>query len=166
MNAKELALGNTSSNYADAGIEKPTLVSINTKKDSLGFISDSAVYNLEERLITAYEVNFIEIADALIFPYEGIVKIENKSRIRTLDDAKILANNRFTIEPASVNIYDKNSYAGSGLYTYIDQNENSQPIMFDSISVNKKKSLSDTEALKKTTILNLIHTSGLLEMFL
>ncbi len=139
MNAKELALGNTSSNYADARIEKPTLVSINTKKDSLGFISDSAVYNLEESLITAYEVNSIEIADALIFPNEGIVKIENKSRIRTLEDAKILANNRFVIEPASVNIYNKNSYAGSGLYTYIDQNENPQPIRFDSISVNKEE---------------------------
>jgi len=139
MNAKELTLGNTSSNYDDAGIEKPTLVSINPKKDSLGFVTDSAVFNLEENLITAYEVNFIKIADALIFPYEGIVKIENKSRIRTLDDAKILANNRFTIEPASVNIYDKNSYVGSGLYTYIDQNENPQPIRFDSISVNKEK---------------------------
>ena len=139
MNVKELAIGKTSSYYADAGIEKPTFVSINTKKDSLGFVSDSAVFNLEENLITAYEVNFIEIADALIFPYEGIVKIENKSRIRTLEDAKILANNRFTIEPASVNIYDKNSYAGSGLYTYIDQNENPQPIRFDSITVNKEK---------------------------
>ena len=139
MNAKELAIGKSSSYYADARIEKPTFVSINPKKDSLGFVSDSAVFNLEENLITAYEVNLIKIADALIFPYEGIVKIENKSRIRTLDDAKILANNRFTIEPASVNIYDKNSYAGSGLYTYIDQNESSQPIMFDSISVNKEK---------------------------
>jgi len=139
MNAKELAIGKSSSYYADASIEKPTFVSINPKKDSLGFVSDSAVFNLEENLITAYEVNLIKIADALIFPYEGIVKIENKSRIRTLDDAKILANNRFTIEPASVNIYDKNRYAGSGLYTYIDQNESSQPIMFDSISVNKEK---------------------------
>jgi len=139
MNAKELVLGNTSSKYDDAGIEKPTLVSINTKKDSLGFISDSAVYNLEESLITAYKINFIEIADALIFPDSGKVEIENRSRIRTLEDAKILANNRFVIEPANVNIYNKTSYAGSGLYTYIDQNENPQPIRFDSISVNKEK---------------------------
>jgi len=138
MNAKELVLGNTSSKYDDAGIEKPTLVSINTKKDSLGFISDSAVYNLEESLITAYKINFIEIADALIFPDEGIIKIENKSRIRTLEDAKIFANNRFVIEPARVNIYNNTSYAGSGLYTFIDQNENPQPIRFDSISVNKE----------------------------
>ncbi len=151
MNVKELAFGkkgrkkkpvsesSEASYYADARIEKPTFVSINTKKDSLGFASYSAVYNLEENLITAYEVNFIKIADALIFPDSGIIRIENRSRIRTLENAKILANNRFTIEPASVNIQDKTSYTGSGLYTYIDQNENPQPIRFDDISVNKEE---------------------------
>jgi hypothetical protein len=139
MNVKELAMGNISPYYADARIEKPTLVSINPKKDSLGFVTDSAVYNLEENLITAYEVNFIEIADAMIFPDGGIVKIENKSRIRTLEDAKILANNRFVIEPASVNIHDNNNYTGSGLFNYIDQNENLQPIRFNSITVNEEK---------------------------
>lgn len=151
MNVKELAMGkkerskkplpesSDSPYFTDARIEIPTLISINPKKDSLGFVTDSAVYNLEENLITAYEVNFIEIADALIFPHGGIVKIENKSKIRTLEDAKILANKRFTINPAIVNIQDKNSYTASGLYNYVDQKGNSQPISFDDISVNEEK---------------------------
>lgn len=124
----------------DARLEQPTFVSINPRHDSLGFVTDSAVFNLRENLITAYNVNFIEVADALVFPYEGKVNIENRAQIRTLENAIIMASQKHRIHSASVNILNKNDYTASGKYNYIDENETVQMIEFDNIRVNESGS--------------------------
>ncbi len=149
MEVEELALGRKVKQYRemipeddsirlmDARLEQPTFVSINPRQDSLGFVADSAIYNLRENLITAYNVNFIEVADALVFPYEGKVKIENRSQIRTLENAIIMANQKHRIHSATVNILNKSDYTASGKYNYIDENQVVQIIEFDNIRVNE-----------------------------
>lgn len=121
----------------DARLEQPTFVSINPRQDSLGFVTDSAIFNLRENLITAYDVNFIEVADALVFPKEGKVEIENRAQIRPLEDAIIMANQAHRIHSAHVNILNKNDYTASGKYNYIDENQTVQLINFDDIHVNE-----------------------------
>ncbi len=121
----------------DARLEQPTFVSINPRQDSLGFVTDSAIFNLRENLITAYNVNFIEVADALVFPYEGKVDIENRAQIRTLEKATIMANQKHRIHSANVNILNKNDYTASGVYNYIDENQTVQMIEFDNILVHE-----------------------------
>lgn len=121
----------------DARLEQPTFVSINPRMDSLGFVTDSAVFNLRENLITAYDVNFIEVADVLVFPYEGKVEIENRAQMRTLENAIIMASPKHRIHSALVSILNKNDYTASGKYNYIDENQTVQLINFENIQVNK-----------------------------
>ncbi|UCG28780.1 MAG: hypothetical protein JSV24_05325 [Bacteroidales bacterium] len=148
MEVEELAMGKKdrtvrkpldetdSLSLLDARLEQPTFVSIDPRQDSLGFVSDSAIYNLRENLITAYNVNFIEVADALIFPYEGKVEIANRAQFRTLEDARIIANQKHSIHSASVRIMNKEEYEASGKYNYTDEDQNVQLIEFNNILVN------------------------------
>ena len=148
MEVEELAMGKKESRsremiseddslrLMDARLEQPTFVAINPKQDSLGFVSDSAIFNLRENLITAYNVNFIEVADALVFPKGGKVDIENRSQIRTLEDAIIMANQKHRIHSANVNILNKNDYNASGKYNYISEDQSIQIIEFNNIAVN------------------------------
>jgi hypothetical protein len=135
---RESSAGFDSSDSDYALLETPDFMSTNPRQDSLGFDAGSAIYNVREDLITAYNVPFIEVADALIFPDSSKVELEKRSRIRTLQNAKIEANRVHSIHSAEVNILNKNDYKASGKYNYIDEENSTQFILFDNISVNKE----------------------------
>ena len=67
------------------------LISIHPDQDSLQFTAIKATYDLKKQEILAEGVRFIEVADAAIFPKEGIVKIYKRAEI-VLHESKILAN--------------------------------------------------------------------------
>jgi len=116
------------------------LISIHPAQDSLQFTTTKAIYDLKNYVITAEGVRFIEVADAAVFPKEGIVKIYKRAEIGTLKQSKILANTDsqyHEIFNATTHIQSRNAYNSDGYYTYIDENKDKQILYFDSLWVNR-----------------------------
>ena len=116
------------------------LISIHPAQDSVQFTTTKASYDFKKYEITAEGVRFIEVADAAVFPYQGIVKIYKRAEIAKLDNCKILANTNtkyHEIFKAGVNIGSRKSYNGAGFYNYVDELKQKQEFLFDSIWVNR-----------------------------
>ena len=116
------------------------LISIHPAQDSLQFTTTKASYDFAKYEITAQGVRFIEVADAAIFPHNGIVKIYKRAEIAKLDNAKILANTTtkyHEIKKAGIYIGSRKSYTGEGFYDYVDALKKKQEFLFDSIWVNR-----------------------------
>ena len=116
------------------------LISIHPAQDSLQFTTTKASYDFTKYEITAEGVRFIEVADAAIFPYQGIVKIYKRAEIGKLDNAKVLANTTtkyHEIFKAGINIGGRKTYNGEGFYNYVDALKKKQEFLLDSIWVNR-----------------------------
>jgi len=116
------------------------LISIHPAQDSLQFTTTKATYDFAKYEITAEGVRFIKIADAAIFPFNGIVKIYKRAEIGKLDNAKVMANTTtkyHEIIKAGINVGSRKSYNGEGFYYYVDAQKKKQEFLFDSIWVNR-----------------------------
>lgn len=113
------------------------------ERDSLMFVSEDAIYDLESKEIRISGVPQINIADATITPDSQKVVIqynekEQTGRIRTLKNAVIEADREtklHKIYDATVDIYTGNEYEGAGKYDYIKVNNKDQFIQFNNIEV-------------------------------
>ncbi len=117
------------------------LVSTHPGQDSLQFTTTKATYDLKKYEITAEGVRFIEVADAAVFPKNGIVKIYKRAEIGTLKQSQILANTDtkyYKLFNATTHIESRNAYNGSGFYNYLDENKEKQVLFFDSLWVNRE----------------------------
>lgn len=117
-------------------------MSIHRSQDSLRFASTKAIYRLKDSTINATEVEYIRVADALIFPDKNNVSIGNLAEIKTLQNSEIIANseNRYhKIYNSKVNIKGRYKYLGSGDYDYIDENKDIQVIHFTQIEVDTSR---------------------------
>ena len=135
MQQQLLELGETST--AASGTE---FVSSHPKQDSLSFVAKTANYSLKDYVIHAGGVEKIEVADATVFPDSGKVVVEKKAKIRTLENAMVIANNLteyHTFKNASINILAKSNYKGAGEYAYKDELGKEQIIYFNDIKVNE-----------------------------
>lgn len=124
---------------ADIDLSGSEFISVHPAQDSLRFKSTRAKYNLKEKIIYAYDVKYIKVADATIFPGDGNVTILRKAEMLPLENAQILANNTtkyHLIKNARVNIFGRKSYKARGYYDYVDEIENLQKIYLDSITVD------------------------------
>ncbi|HBX53325.1 MAG TPA: hypothetical protein DEH02_19885 [Bacteroidales bacterium] len=123
----------------DVQIEGPKFISVHPDQDSLWFVSPKARFNLIKSIITAYDVKYIKVADATVYPSEKPVIIEKRAVIKPLEEAKIIANNatRFhTIYNSTVNIFGAKKYSALGDYDYIDETEKKFKIHFSEIKVD------------------------------
>ena len=114
-------------------------MSIHRSQDSLRFASTKAVYSLKDSTIHATEVEYIKVADAIIFPDENNVTIGQTAEFKTLRNSEIIANysNKYhKIFNAKVNIKGRYKYLGTGDYNYVDENEEIQNIHFTNIFVD------------------------------
>ncbi len=114
-------------------------MSIHRSQDSLRFASTKAVYSLRDSTIKATEVEYIHVADALIFPDENEVTIGNMAEMKTLTNSEIIANseNRYhRIYNSKINIKGRNRYLATGDYDYVDENKEIQNIHFTDIYVD------------------------------
>jgi len=131
--------GKTIKELADIEISGSEFISVHPQQDSLRFVSPRAKYNLKNNTIFAEDVKIIKVADAAIFPGDGLVTIYKKAQMETLKNAKILANmvTRFhTMYNANINITSRKKYTGNAYYDYIDENEKKQLIYFDVVDVD------------------------------
>ncbi len=117
------------------------LISTHPSQDSLQFTTTKAIYDLKKYTITAEGVRFIEVADAAIFPKNGIVNIYKRAEIGTLRQSQILTNTEteyYKLFDALVYIESRNNYNGNGYYNYIDESQEKQKLFFDTLWVNRQ----------------------------
>lgn len=124
---------------SDLVLSGPEFISVHPKQDSLRFIAPSAKYDLKKDIISAKDVKYINVADARIFPDKGSVVIEKAAKMQTIQNSSIMANTvtkYHNIYNATVDIYGRKSYQGSGDYDYVDELKNKQPIRFTNITID------------------------------
>ncbi len=144
MDASIIELGADKANVAkgagaDLDLEGPEFISVHPKQDSLRFQSPRAKYDLKRYKITAFDVKYIPVADARIFPDSGNVIIERDAVMHTLTNSKIIANSvtKFhTLYNCTVNINARKNYVGSGYYDYIDEIKAKNTFFFKNVSVD------------------------------
>ena len=129
-------LGNDPFAITGKWVKMPTFISMNPKTDTLGFYTDSAQYDLNNETITATHTEFLEVADALIYPNGMTVRIKPNGNLEELSDAKIVAAGTYSLDSARVNIFSRKKYFGAGLYKYTQDNGETEDIYFTDISVN------------------------------
>jgi hypothetical protein len=124
----------------ELGLSNSNFFSTHPKQDSLDFLSLKARFDFKQKTIYCYNVDYIDVADARIYPVDKEVVIRKKAVMDPLDDATIVANyitKYHTFKKVSVNIYGKRSYVGSGEYEYVDVEGNSTNFYMKNITLDK-----------------------------
>ncbi len=133
----------------DLQLSGSNFISINPQQDSLRFMAPKARYDLKKHVITANEVQYIQVADALITPDSMRVRIGRNAKMDPLTRATITANfvNKYhVIHDANVSIAARRQYSGSGIYDYKDEAGKIFPIQMRNVNVD---STYQTNALGK-----------------
>jgi hypothetical protein len=147
MGKKELAMGSLNNvppavDTTQEGFTGPRYISIDPAQDSMSFISPVAFYDYDSNLIKATLVQYIDIADARIYPDNQRLTVMPDARLRTLYKAGLMAsreNNNFSMHDAVLTITGKNRYTGSGYYEYIDEAEQHQTLFFSTLGVDTSR---------------------------
>lgn len=136
----ELSAGKSKKKSAnELAFEGSRFISTHPKQDSLDFYSVAARYDLASHIINAKKVEFISVADALVYPKEGNVVIKAKADMQPLDSSSVVANSitkYHKLHNTNINVYGKRNYAGSGYYDYVDLNKQKQTIHFTTLTVD------------------------------
>lgn len=114
-------------------------ISVHPMQDSLMFYSPRANYNITENILTARDVILINVADAAVFPSDGLVEIHENAVIRPLIGATIIAdtsNRNHVITDAEVTIQSGYAYKASGQYAFTNAIGEVQTVNFDEITVD------------------------------
>ncbi len=120
-------------------LEGAQFISVHPAQDSLSFFSSKANFDIKKKIITAEEVKYINVADAMIYPDSGKVVVQKQAKMNTLHNAKIVASyvtQNHHIYDATVNIFGKRKYAGTGNIDYIDELSSTQTIYLENIGVD------------------------------
>jgi hypothetical protein len=148
MDEKELELSSSeeleSKEVSDTVATNITLsgsefVSLDVRQDSLRWKAPYARYSLKDYLIKAEKVAVIQTADAFVIPDSGKVVVERYAKMRTLNNARIIANTTtkyHTVYNSVVNILGRKRYEASGDYDYVDENKVKHHFHFDNIGVD------------------------------
>ncbi|MEM6396364.1 MAG: hypothetical protein AAF741_08460 [Bacteroidota bacterium] len=95
--------------------------SIHPDQDSLTFLADDAVYDLNTSLLELSGVDSVRSADATIILSDGELKVEPGAKVQELADCQIIADTSgryHVINRATVNIMGRRMYKASGFYEY------------------------------------------------
>jgi len=123
----------------DLQLSGSNFISIRPDQDSLHFMAPKARYDLKKHLITADDVQYIQVADALITPDSMRVRIRKNAAMDPLNNTVITANfvtKHHRIYNATANIKAKRNYSATGTIDYVDENNRRLPINLFSIGVD------------------------------
>ncbi|MCF8296436.1 MAG: hypothetical protein K9J13_02730 [Saprospiraceae bacterium] len=129
----------TMEEIADLELSGSEFISIHPNQDSLRFFARKAKYSRKSNTIHAYNVEYIKVADATIFPEKGNVDILKDANMMPLENSRIMANNAtkyHKIFSAFVKINGRKNYDGRGVYNYKDEIGNIQNIYLNKITVD------------------------------
>lgn len=96
-------------------------VSIHPEQDSLHFQGKAARYDLRSNLLEVEGVPWIVASDAFIYPDSGKVVVQPGGRMRTLRNARIVADTSskyHVINRAEVQVLGRKEYRAKGYYEY------------------------------------------------
>lgn len=108
----------------DLQLSGSNFISIRPDQDSLSFMAPKARYDLKKHLITANDVQYIQVADALVTPDSMRVRIRRNAEMDPLTNAVVTANfvtKHHRIYNATVDIKAKRNYSATGDYDYVDE---------------------------------------------
>lgn len=117
----------------------PRYISVHPDQDSLNFVSSEATYDYKDNILQGSEVQYLDIADAKIYPADNNVTVKEDARIKTLKNAEILASDStryHRFDSATVNVKSRNRYKAEGDYKYVDRTGAKQTIHFNTIGVD------------------------------
>jgi len=151
MDDGTVELGSDKKNETDSDgvtLSGPEFISVHENQDSLRFFSPAARYDLKKYIISSRGVEYINVADARIIPDSGNVVILKDAVMKTLNNAKIVANSvtkYHNLYDCTVNIFGRKKYSGSGSYDYIDELKTIQIFHFSKIcSYSSLKTFAET----------------------
>ncbi|MBL1279197.1 MAG: hypothetical protein COA33_002950 [Fluviicola sp.] len=117
----------------------PNFFSTHPKQDSLQFRAPKAKFDLREKTIYCEKVEYVDIADARIYPDSMKLQIRKKAKIDKLLNARIVANyitKYHSFEKAEVQIKARRDYEASGQYPYYDIDSNVTYIAMNDIGLD------------------------------
>jgi hypothetical protein len=124
---------------SDMDLVGPNFFSTHPKQDSLSFRSPTARFSLKDKTIYCSKTQFIEVADARIFPDSMKVTIRKNAKMDKLENSEIVANfitKYHKIINASTEITAKRAYKSSGEYPYYDIDSNLYMIKLPKIGLD------------------------------
>lgn len=113
--------------------------SLNSKQDSLQFRAPRARFNVKEKIIHCQMVEYLDIADARIFPDSMDLYIRKKAKMDPLRNSKIVANyitKYHQFENATVQVLARRKYEANADYVYYDKDSLKSLIPMKSISLD------------------------------
>jgi len=123
----------------DLDLVGPNFFSIHPKQDSLQFKAPKASFSLKEKTIRCTKTEFIDVADARIYPDSMKVTIRKKAKMDLLENSRIVANyitKYHTFVNASTDITARRAFTSMGDYPYYDADSNKTLIRVDQIAVD------------------------------
>ena len=153
MNEFNWDLNGESVTFLSGEKEFGSFLALGKDRDSLNFEGKTAVFNLKNNELEVGGVPFIKVADAILFPENGNVKVLPGGEIPSLKNARIEANakNKYHVfNKAIIDIDNRYHYKASGFYQY-DIEGRKQEIKFTDIQgafvkKGKKKKITETTA--------------------
>ncbi|MEQ8908916.1 MAG: hypothetical protein RIC95_06975 [Vicingaceae bacterium] len=141
MDDGSIALTSKSSKQvsADVKLEGSKFISTKPDQDSLFFYAPYAKYDSRRHIIDAEEVQYINTADARVYPDSGFVTIKKKAKMDPLLNSIIVANSvteYHNIYNANTNIFGRKDYSSSGYIDYLDRTGSIQTLYLQSITVD------------------------------
>ncbi len=124
---------------ADLDLNGTQFISIKPDQDSLNFFAQRATYLQRKKLIHAYGVPRLMVADALIRPSTGEIKVRANADMDEITDAELLVNREtqnHRLYNGTFKIRGLHNFSGRALYDYKDINGNIQNIFFGKIDVD------------------------------
>jgi len=124
---------------ADVNLEGSKFISTNPEQDSLFFYAPVGTYDTRKHVITASDVQYINSADARVYPDSGFVTIRKKAQMDPLKNSEIVANSvteYHKIYNASTRIFGKKEYSSAGFIDYVDAKANTQTIYLSEVGVD------------------------------
>lgn len=113
----------------DQGVDLkgPNFFSTHPNQDNLQFAAPKARFNARNKVISCEEVEYIDIADARIYPDSMHITIRKKAKMDKFINARIIANyiTKFhKFEKAEVEVLARRDYKAQGIYPYYDVDSN------------------------------------------
>lgn len=153
MNEFNWDLNGESVTFLSGDKEFGSFLAMSKDRDSLNFEGKTAVFNLKNNELQVGGVPFIKVADAILYPANGDVKVLPGGEIPTLKNARIEANakNKYHVfNKATIDIDNRYHYKATGFYQYNIEGRK-QEIKFTDIEgtfvkKGKKKKITETTA--------------------
>jgi hypothetical protein len=124
---------------AGVDLKGANFFSLNSKQDSLEFRAPRAKFDTKNKVIHCQNVDYLDIADARIYPDSMELYIRKKAKMDPLKNSKIVANyitKYHQFENATVQVLARRNYEANADYAYYDQDSLKSLIPMKSISLD------------------------------